>query len=126
MGKKASDIIRELFGKIMIGEKVIALTVEAHNSILIALMNLATSTAGNSDAKKSSETILDFISELKVSELEDYTIEVGDGVKTAVFNGKALRDLAMVWGDVKVTWHVTRGGKRATASVDNVKLSDLI
>ena len=125
MGKKAADIIRELFGKITVGEKIIALTVEAHNSILIALMNLATSTAGNSDAKKSAETILDFISDIKVSDLEKYTIEVGDGVKTATFNGKALRDLASVWGEVKVVWHVTRGGKRATATVDTVKLSDL-
>lgn len=125
MGKSASDIVRELFGNISIGEKVIALTVEAHNSILEALMNLATSTAGNSDAEKSAETILSFISEIKVSELVDYTIEVGDGVKTASFNGKVLRDLANVWGLVTVTWHVTRGGARSTSKAEVVKLGEL-
>lgn len=122
---RAADIVRELFGKISIGEKVIQLTVEAHNSILVALMNLATSTAGNSDAVKSSECILAFIDDIKVSDLGDYTIEVGDGVKTATFNGKVLRDLALVWGLVEVTWHVTRGGKRQQTAVESVKLADL-
>lgn len=122
---KASEIVRELFGKISIGDKIIALTVEAHNSILLGLMNLATSTAGNSDAEKSAETILDFIGDIKVGDLGLYTIEVGDGVKTATFNGKILRDLALVWGSVKVEWHVTRGGKRAQAEVETVKLADL-
>ena len=122
---KASEIIRELFGKISIGEKIIELTVEAHNSILVAMMNLATSTAGNSDAAKSGETILAFVSDIKVGDLGDYTFEVGDGVKTATFNGKILRDLALLWGMVEVEWHVTRGGKRQAAVVDAVKLSDL-
>lgn len=121
----AKDIIKELWGRITVGEKVIDLSASAHNSMLVALMNLATSTAGNSDATKSAEMVLSFIDDIKVNDLDTYTFEVGDGIKTASFNGKNLRDLALVWGSVSVEWHVSRGGKRQASEVDTIKLAEL-
>ena len=121
----AKDIVRKLWGRITVGDKVIELTSEAHNSMLIALMNLATSTAGNSDATKSAEMVLSFIDDIKVSDLEGYSFEVGDGIKTARFNGTDLRDLSQVWGSVVITWHVSRGGKRQASEVDTIKLAEL-
>ena len=122
---KSEDITRELSGKIGIGDKIIELVESTHKAILVALMNLATSTVGNSDAKSSAEIINDFIADVKVSDLASYTFEVTDNVKTASFDGQTLRTLASVWGLCKVTWHVVRGGKRATVKADTVKLSDL-
>ncbi len=121
----ASDIIRSLVGKITVGEKVIELVEETHKSILVALMNLATSTVGNSDAVASAELINEFISDVKVAELKDYTFSVSDGVKTAEFNGLVLRTLASVWGECKVEWHVVRGGKRSVTKDSIISLSDM-
>ena len=122
---KASDIVRELVGRILVGDKIIDLVESTHKAILVALMNLATSTVGNSDAADSAKLINEFISDVKVSELKDYQFEVSDGVKTAVFQGDVLRILASVWGMCDVTWHVTRGGKRQAAQAEVTKLGSL-
>ena len=122
---KSSEIERILSGKILIGDKVIELVESAHKSVLVALMNIATSTIGNSDAVASAEIVESFISDVKVTELKDYTFEVTDNVKTATFNGQVLRTLVSVWGLCDVTWHVVRGGKRAQAKVEVTKLGSL-
>ncbi len=122
---KSEDIDRILSGTVDTGEKVIQLDTESHKSVLVALMNLATSTIGNSDAEASAELITDFISDVKVSDLKGYTFTVTDNVKTAVFSGEVLRTLASIWGQCVVEWHVTRGGKRQAAEVDTIKLGSL-
>lgn len=121
--KKASQ--RILTGLITFGENVISLTAESHKSILTALFNLTTSTVGNSDALQSAEIIRDFISDIKVSDLSDYTFMISDEVKEVSFNGADLNQLIKVWGLVEVNWLVTRGGKRESTSQPKVKLTDL-
>jgi hypothetical protein len=121
----SKDITRILSGTITFGENVINLVEDTHKAILIALMNLATSTIGNSDAASSAELINEFISDVKVSDLKDYTFVVTDNVKTATFNGDVLRTLASVWGLASVEWHVTRGGKREASKAETVKLGEL-
>ena len=121
----SSEIDRILSGKVDTGEKVIELDSASHKSVLVALMNLATSTIGNSDALASAVIVSEFISDVKVKDLESYTFEVTDLVKTAKFDGQVLRTLASIWGLCDVTWHVTRGGKRAQVQAATVKLGTL-
>ena len=122
---KSSEIDRILSGKVDTGEKVIELNSASHKSVLVALMNLATSTIGNSDARTSAVIVFEFISDVEVEDLESYTFEVTDLVKTATFDGQTLRTLASIWGKCSVIWHVTRGGKRSQAQITTVKLGTL-
>lgn len=122
---KSEEIDRILSGKVDTGEKIIELTSDLHKSVLVALINLATSTIGNSDAESSAEVVADFISDVKVKDLESYTFTVTDNIKTAVFSGEILRTLTQIWGQAKVTWHVTRGGKRAVSKAESVKLGSM-
>lgn len=121
----SSEIERILSGEVDTGSKVIQLDTENHKSVLVALMNLATSTIGNSDASASAELVAEFISDVKVKDLETYTFQVSDNVKTATFSGDVLRALTQIWGMCEVVWHVTRGGKRAQATIDVAKLGSL-
>ena len=121
--KKASK--RILSGLITFKDEIITLTSESHKSILSALFNLTTSTVGNSDALQSAEIIADFISEIKVADLTDYTFMISDEVKEVSFNGLNLNQLVKVWGLVEVKWLVSRGGARESTSTPTVKLTDL-
>ena len=121
--KKASE--RILSGTIQVGDSVIQLVAETHKAILSALFNLTTSTVGNTDALQSAEVINEFISDIKVADLVNYTFTIEDEVKRVSFNGANLSQLAKVWGLVEVDWLVTRGGKREVESKPIVKLSQL-
>ena len=125
MAKKASDITRILTCTIKIGRKVINLTEERHKTVLISLMNVIFSTVGNSDAAESSEEITSFLSDVDQTELGKYKFHLSDLVKEAEFTGATLQALTSVWGNVKVRWNVTRGGKRAVKESAKVRLSDL-
>jgi hypothetical protein len=121
--KKASE--RILSGTIQVGDSVIQLVAETHKAILSALFNLTTSTVGNTDALASAEVISEFISDIKVADLVNYTFTIEDEVKRVSFNGANLAQLTKVWGLVEVDWLVTRGGKREVESKPIVKLSQL-
>ena len=103
------------------GEKGI-LTEDTHLGVLNGLMNIMTGTIGNSDAKISQEDVADFISDVPAARLDKYTFELTDLVKTVKFGGYALRSLTNVWTDASVSWHVERGGKRASTRVAAAKL----
>lgn len=123
---KASDIERIMTCKITQEDgNIITLTEDSHLAVLNGLMNILQSTIGNSDAERSQEDVSDFISDVKVAKLNKYSFELTDQIKTVVVSGETLRALTQVWNLADVTWHVTRGGKRAQAKAEVAKLGSL-
>ena len=123
---KASEIDRKMSCKITKDDgTIIQLLEETHLAVLNGLMNILQSTIGNSDAEKSQEDVSEFISDVKVSKLDEYIFELTDLVKTVTVNGKTLRALTAVWSLAVVTWHVERGGKRASERKAVSKLGSL-
>ena len=123
---KASEIERILSCEIIKDEgTIINLDEASHLAVLNGLMNVLQSTIGNSDAERSQEDVSDFISDVKVSELNEYQFTLTDQIKTVVVSGQTLRALVNVWTNAVVTWHVTRGGKRAQTKSPVSKLGSL-
>ena len=125
MSKSASEITRILSASFTFGDKVINLVEDTHKSVLIGLMNILQSHAGNSDAENARETVSEFISDVKVSEFKQYQIVVTDQVKTCTATGETLINLINAWGLVATTWNVSRGGKRQVSKVAPAKLGKL-
>jgi len=125
MGKKASEITRILSAVFQFGETIIKLNEENHKAVLAGLLNILTSYAGNNDAIASRETVMDFISDVKVSEMKQYQITVSDEVKTVSCDGETLLNLLNAWGQVSTEWHVDRGGKRQYTKESPAKLGSL-
>lgn len=123
---KASDIERIMTCEIIKDDGVIVnLTEESHLAVLNGLMNILQSTIGNSDSERSQEDVQNFVSDVKVAKLNQYQFTLTDQIKTVIVSGETLRALLNVWSSADVTWHVTRGGKRAQPKVATAKLGSL-
>lgn len=123
---KASDIERIMTCKITKDDgNIITLTEDSHLAVLNGLMNILQSTIGNSDAERSQEDVADFISDVKVAKLNQYTFELTDLVKTVIVSGETLRALTQVWNSAVVDWHVERGGKRNQPKESAAKLGTI-
>ena len=123
---KASDIERVMTCNITKDDgTIVVLSEDSHLAVLNGLMNILQSTIGNSDAERSQEDVSDFISDVKVAKLNQYVFELTDQIKTVVVSGETLRALTQVWSNAVVTWHVTRGGKRAQTKDPVSKLGSL-
>ena len=122
----SEKIERVLSAVITAGGKVINLTEANHKAVLQALMILVGSAINHSDAESSGKVVLEFLSDVKVSDLKDYTFEITDQVKTMVASGDQISTLAKVYSvGVVTTWNVERGGSRAGAERKIVKLAEL-
>ena len=95
-----------------LGKKSIELAEETHKAVILALLNVLTSFAGNNDAVASRETVMDFISDVKPAEFKQYQIMVSDNYKVTSCTGETLLHLLDSWGLVDTKWLVDRGGKR--------------
>lgn len=123
---KAADITRIMTCEVTKDDgTIVVLTEDTHLAVLNGLMNILQSTIGNSDSEKSQEDVSEFISDVKVSKLNQYQFVLTDQIKTVVVSGETLRALVAVWNEAVVTWHVTRGGKRAQAKQAAAKLGSL-
>lgn len=123
---KASEIERIMSCEVIKDDGVIVnLTEASHLAVLNGLMNILQSTIGNSDAERSQEDIQNFVSDVKVAKLNKYQFTLTDQIKTVVVSGETLRALMNVWSNASVTWHVTRGGKRAQPKIETAKLGSL-
>jgi len=119
-------IERAMSAVITFGEKIINLTESDHKAILQALMILLGSPINHSDAEVSGKDVLEFLSDVRVTDLKDYTFQVTDQVKTMTASGDQIRGLATAYSVGVITeWHVTRGGSRAGSKKNVVKLSQL-
>lgn len=123
---KASEIDRIMSCTITKDDgTIVILTEDSHLAVLNGLMNILQSTIGSSDAEKSQEDVSNFISDVKVSKLNQYQFELTDKVKTVTVSGETLRALVSVWSLAVVDWHVERGGTRKTTKVETAKLGSL-
>ena len=116
MGKKASDIVRILSATFTTGRKIVSLTEETHKSVLLGLINILTSSPGNTSAVASRETVMAFLATRNVEKFPNTIIFVTDEVKTVECNGETLLALLSAWGNVKAGWNVDRGGSRENAN----------
>lgn len=124
---KASEITRELSGTITVGDNEISLTESEHKAILQALIVLLASPPNHSDAKSAGELVSEFISDVKVSDLENYWFKVSDNVKEMLASGKQIRFLALAYAmEVETTWMVDRGGARSGSKKEVKPLTSLL
>jgi hypothetical protein len=122
----ASEITRILSAIITFGKKVINLTESDHKAILQALMVLVGSAPNHSDAESSGKVVLEFLADVKESDLDKYTFEITDNVKVMVATGTQIRMLATAYSvGIPTEWKVNRGGSRAGSERKVVKLNEL-
>lgn len=122
---KASDIVRILSATFTFGKRVIALTEDTHKSVLLGLLNVLTSHAGNSSAVASRVAVMEFISDVDPEKFLKYQITLTDEVKNVVCTGQDLVNLLNAWGRITTTWNVDRGGKRSVTKESPASLGSM-